>query len=182
MKVAIIGSAREKLTEAQYSKMILRSEEELKKLDTKIDLVSGGSSWCDQVAVVLFLKSKEPDYPIKIKSLTLHLPTYWDRANNKFYDSYCGDILNKLHHEFSEELYQAGPRTTLQQIGLAVSVGAKTIGCYDGFYERNIEVGKVDLLLAFTFSTLNIPCSKGTLHTWENSSAPQKIHVSLSSL
>ena len=143
------------------------------KLDpAALTLVSGGSAWCDHVAVDLFLN----DARFQQSKLLLYLPC---KFSKKFIDEKswhgCGRLLNELHQNFSGKL----GRSSLADIQQASQRSGATIDTTSrGFFARNIRVGRVDRMIAFSAG------AGGTAHTWKNSSTPQacKRHISLQSL
>ena len=158
------------------------------------ELVSGGAAWIDHVAVGL---AKAEKYP-----LTLHLPCEWDAEQKRYLQlpnpKDTGAIANHYHHAFSLLMtnYQSSNRT-LHTIDEAIRNHA-TITVSNSFQERNIRVADVDCLIAATFganpgSIVYYAENKpgwdnagkaglkkgGTYQTWNVSTAPLKIHISL---
>ena len=70
---------------------------------------------------------------------------------------------------------------SLHDIQLALKAGAcaKT---YPGFHQRNTEVAKAGILIAFTWSTEGYPVDGGTADTWKKCKSSRKIHVNLNDL
>jgi hypothetical protein len=129
--------------------------------------VSGGAAWADHLAVTLFLNGKVP-------RLHLHLPAPWNFVSNAFTDTRDGRTANRLHSRFSDR--------SLTEIGQALLSGA-TYDVSDGFKTRNILVGQVDRLIAFTWSHTGSPkLGGGTRHCWDNSLASVKVHIDLGTL
>ena len=183
--ISIIGSASGKnkydhlLNEEKWHYMCQISEnyiiEKIKHDWSQIILVSGGAAWSDHVAVFLYLKHPEAN-------LILHLPCRWDHCNNRLIDNgkyqwttNPGKLGNTLHYNFQKEIKE----NTLQQIQLAIDQGATIFDHYKGFHDRNLEVGKSQYLIAFSFSHRNEPTDGGTAHTWKNSKSENKIHFTL---
>jgi len=180
MKIGIIGTAGRKedgkrLTKDSFNKMVKDAKDRIKIWrfeKNKIDLVSGGAPWADHVAVSLYL-SGDAD------TLTLFLPCMFDRTHKKFFPEGEGkpaSIINYYHEKFGK----AVGGSSRDGLVKAEKKGAILIEL-DGFMQRNIKVGEVDVLLAYTFG-FGIPSSSGTKHCWDNSPAAKKIHVGISTL
>lgn len=143
---------------------------------SKVHIISGGASWADHAAVVLYLKHPSAN-------LTLHLPCTWDSKQMQFTDNGSkdwrinpGKLTNDLHNNFSKII----KNNTLAQIQQAINNGCKIIDTYKGFHHRNLAVGVCNYLIAFTFSEKQ-PTDGGTGHTWKNAKCPKvnKIHFTL---
>jgi hypothetical protein len=197
MKIAIIGTAGRKedgnkLSAQLYHKMVEDAMFQIESLriqlfcapdEFKMDLVSGGAAWADHIAVSLFLKEVA-------NSLTLYFPCDWaeykgvnikDGGYLGLYDNNnrSGSIANYYHWKFSKVVAPDSelPKwQTLHEIQKAIYKGAKFHEVPGGFHARNIFVGQVDVILAYTFGSGNVPKDGGTKHTWDNSSAQIKIH------
>lgn len=182
MKVSIIGTAGrkedgERMSAGLYDKMFEKVKgviaEETGKID-RLDLISGGAGWSDHLAIRLFLQCPEK-YMDKV-GLTLFLPAEFDAEANKYEGEHwksAGSISNYYHSLFSKKVGY----NTLEQISRAIRAGA-TIKVFNGFYARNKEVGKTDLLIAFTWGRDGVK-DGGTKNTWDGSKAPKKVHISL---
>ena len=194
MKIAIVGTAFRKqdakyLTKELYFKMVrdaktqvgiycLRTSEYLHlegdnvgQLDISVtkqpvELVSGGAAGADHIAVSLYLMNVAD-------SLTLHLPCGWNHDERYFHGS-VANTANYYHQQFSKKLGK-DPLQTLDELITTMPAGFSH-KCHNGFKARNLEVGKADVLLAYTFGTGDKPGSPGTLHTWDNSPAQLKVH------
>jgi DNA helicase II / ATP-dependent DNA helicase PcrA len=146
-------------------------------------LVSGGAALADHAAITLFLRG----YGSKLE---LHLPAEF--KNSRFVDSKTANVANYYHDLFKHKTNI----DSLQQIQTVINQTSEVhISIYSSFWKRNLQVGKVDTLMAFTFgphSSVNVESDKswsdpklagvypgGTSHTWKNSKAPVKIHYSL---
>jgi len=143
--------------------------------------VSGGAALADHAAVHHFLQGN-------CHRLELHLPAFF--KNGQFTEGKSAGTANYYHKLFEEKT----GINSLQEIQRAIDLGA-IVNTYTGFWARNIQVGKVDTLMAFTFgpkTTCNLQNNigwsnptqagvypGGTAHTWKNSSATVKIHSSL---
>ena len=186
-RIAIIGSAgrkkdASKMSLAVFKAMICSTKQLLQSWNidiTNIVLVSGGSAWSDHVAVKLYLEellSTDKGFA----GLELHLPCQLlvDDTFPKFDSSQCGQTLNGLQHQFSNIC----KFSSVQDLRCAVHLGASIRVHKKGFLERNLFVGNVDRLIAFTWNNGVKPKEGGTLHTWNHSSASMKVHVSLGSL
>lgn len=175
MKISIIGTAGrketfKKLNVQVFQKMIIDAEDQIKKFPIK-ELISGGAAWADHIAVDLFLRNIIP-------SLTLYLPAEF--KNEKFIENGFkspGSIANYYHQRFSSK----SGRNSLKELTLSQLKGAR-FHIYDGFHQRNFEVAKSDIILAYTFGEGDVPADGGTLHTWNNSEAKIKIHRSIQNL
>lgn len=177
MKVAIIGTAgrREdgtKLNRHLYQMVLDDVRNRLKLVREPIHLVSGGAAYMDHLAVLAYLR----DFP-NVESLELFFPCEWEE--NKFQENKVGGIANWYHGKFS--LKMGGKKdSSLVQIQKAITKGA-TYHAGKGFHQRNIDVGCVDYILAYTFGdSLYEPKDGGTNHTWKNSKAGIKIHIPIS--
>ena len=184
-KIGVIGTAGRKEDSSKmslqlYRSMFLYAKEGIRRdfpNFSEIMLVSGGAAWADHIAISLFLYEIDGQNPFG--GLTLYLPAPF--VNSRFVEeshkSDAGRISNYYHEVFSRKV----GGNTLHGIQRAVDNGAITnIG--NGFHSRNKEVGKVDVLLAFTWGEGKVPKDGGTKHTWDNSKAPVKIHVPLRTL
>ena len=183
--IAIIGSS------GSYGKMVMFTGDIINKMIQKIidyvnsenidwqdvQLLSGGSSGADHVAVLLHLQ-----YRCKIK---LFLPCEF--ANSKFYDNEKyeykynpGKLLNTLHREFGNVIY----RNTLFDLDQTISPENTEI--HKGMHERNKALAKSltedGILIAFTDSNTDIPSTSGTLQTWNLFKSNKKIHICINNL
>lgn len=182
MYIGIIGTAGRRadgkhISKELYFKMYQRALELISDVPLeKRHLVSGGAAVSDHLAVSLFLADKAA-------SLTLHLPAEFQ--NGQFvekddrYDP--GRIANYYHHIFGLKMDPEDPLVTLKGLEKAINKGAEyTISA--GFKARNILVGQVERLIAFTFGKDSTPADGGTKHTWDRSKAETKIHIPLADL
>jgi hypothetical protein len=133
------------------------------KLDSSdVTLVSGGSSWADHVAVVLFLSD-----PQKWKGLTLYYPCKWDTTNRQFDDmTKAGQTLNRNHAKFSAK-WGTDSLLQLDQLQSMSKVSLNTD--HPGFFNRNMPVSQSDYVIAYTWQSgkdRNVPKEGGTYHTW----------------
>lgn len=176
--ISIIGSAGRnddapKMTKELFQVMVSKAKGEIlslleEKSETNYTLVSGGAAWADHVAVRLYLEGF-------CENLTLHFPARWDK--NKFDNaSKDGFMSNKYHTAFSARMKV----DTLSEISQAIEKGAKVI-TYNGFFLRNKEVAKSDVILAFSWAENESEISGGTGYTWSLAKG-KKIHIPLSSL
>lgn len=143
-------------------------------------LVSGGAPWCDHLAVTAYLEGDTP-------RLTLYLPCHLTHgATVEFVDNSDdswqknpGKIINYYHRRFSQKMGW----DSIADIAFAKKKGAGS-QTLEGFHKRNLEVGKVDYLIAYTWCDLaaSEPKDGGTRHTWSNSDAPHKINVPIESV
>lgn len=197
--VAIIGSAGRRDDGPKMSRELY--EAMCKTTITIIDdivgesycAVSGGAAWADHVAIRLYMTDHA-------KALRLYLPAFYDHKRLEFKGTKSrdpGSITNYYHSQFSRHM----GGNTLRGIKLALDKGAENLYVPgEGFKPRNLRVGKVDTVVAFTFGTgdhieIFTPPDPGwykaqaaglkpggTSHTWDNSSASMKIHIPLNTL
>jgi hypothetical protein len=150
-----------------------------------IILVSGGAAGADHLAVDLWLRGIS-------NRLELHLPAEF--KNSHFIQtqtkSDAGRAAEYYHQVFENKTAIASTR----EIQKAIDKGA-TVTVSPGFHARNLLVGNVDLLVAYTFGTSTCLVKQqdpgwknhvlaglkngGTAHTWDNSNAPVKLHTNL---
>lgn len=180
MKIAIIGSAGRhadapRVTPQLYGKMITAAANLIAPIDDKIILVSGGASFADHVAVDLFLTSTDID-------LELHLPSPWNHELKEYSHDGAGKTSNFYHRSFCEKIGRELNNSLydLHKI-ISAQINARAF-FYNGFKIRNLEVGKVDMVIAFTFNDSDEPKPGGTKHTWDNSTASKKNHINLGGL
>lgn len=182
MRIAIVGTAGRKedgrkMNATVYFKMVLHAisfiQANFGRTD-EITLVSGGAAWADHIAVSLFLSDLE------WAGLELHLPAPF--VNSKFQEKGFrspGSVSNFYHATFSKAM-GGGAYQTRRSLQRALDAGAtSTIG--GDFKSRNLLVGDVDVLMAYTWGSGDIPKPGGTLHTWEHSRA-EKFHFPIQSL
>lgn len=196
MKIGIIGTAGRKedaakLTAKHVEYMIQIA---LMHVSSKDTVVSGGAAWADHTAVLI-----RPH----CARLFLQLPCKWDVNKRAYHDTNInnfqtnpGGTSNYYHRLFSkkwaegfEPIYKNN-FNSLEQLHECYLEAHKpginpsersVIWCdnFKGFFDRNLQVGKVDKLIAFTFNKGSIPKDGGTKHTWDNSNAPIKLHFDL---
>ena len=190
MRIAIVGTAGRKedgpkLSKELYFKMVndawsllidLQEEHIRDKpsgYEYNLDLVSGGAAWSDHCAISLYLMDQVAD------SLTLYFPCKWDQKDRVFFldnepKSYHSpsSTANYYHKLFSEKM----GRSSLHGIQRAIDKGAVYHEIKGGFLARNLLVGQVDAIIAYTFGKGSRPKDGGTSHTWDHSNAPIKIH------
>jgi len=178
MKIAIIGTAGRKedgpkMTRELYFKMVQKARSIVESLSDDIHLVSGGAAWSDHTVISLFLLDLA-------SSLTLYLPCLFDVNTNKFIGTVgnTAKTANYYHELFSKKM----GRNTREGITSAINAGAVVYPVMGGFFQRNLKVGQVDALIAFTWGEGDIPKDGGTSHTWNHSHAKIKIHIPLSTL
>ena len=178
MRISIIGSAgrnddKDKLDMEVYYKMYntadIKLNEIIKEYDLNykdIELISGGSSYADHIAIYLYFKYHKDGI-----KLTLHLP--YNFVNGSF----TNKTLNNYHEIFSTKC----SINSLLHIQVAITSGAKYY-VHNGYHDRNLYVGNTDYLIAFTFAKNGTLKPGGTKHTWDNSSCKNKIHYDIASL
>jgi len=202
MKIAIIGTAGRKddgprMSRELYEKMTEDASGQVATimlncacdghnphipLEGGLHLISGGAAWADHIAVSLYLMDLAD-------SLTLYFPCYWHvngfdhcwktpSRTGHFSANRSATITIALHRQFSERV----GHNTQHDIQKAIDKGAAYHEITGGFHARNLLVGKVDALVAYTWADGDTPKPGGTKHAWDNSPAPIKIHRSLSEL
>jgi hypothetical protein len=184
MKISIIGTAGRKEDGAKmsadlFNRMLLKTQEIIEQNVSNpkhLTLVSGGAAYADHIAVRLFLE--RPKELADHILLHLFLPAPFNTATNKYEGGFksSGSIANYYHSLFSKKMEY----NTMTDITSAIQQGAR-IEVFKGFYARNIEVGKTDLLIAFTWGVKGVKAG-GTKHTFTHSTAPKKIHIGLGEL
>lgn len=111
--------------------------------------------------------------------LELFFPCDWDDKNSQFNMSKVeGSILNYYHNEFTKKIN----KDSLKEIGEVLKNDNCSFKIGKGFHDRNLMVGNVDYLIAFSWSKGDVPKKGGTYDTWINSNAKKKIHISLEKL
>lgn len=176
MIISVIGSAGrrgdgDKLNQKVYNLCFDRLVQEMAKETTPVVLKSGGAAAMDHLAVRYYLK-----YPEKVSKLILHLPAYFDNKRALFYGNKDAEISNYYHklfeksceiHSLNELAYISTHKNVIFDIKL------------EGFFARNIWVGKCEKLIAFTFNNAAVPKDGGTNHTWSKSIAREKLHIDI---
>lgn len=179
MLISVIGTAgRKPYTDLMTYDLYCNMYRKLRTIITEVSpvyeeriLVSGGAAYSDHLAIDAF-KRIAP-------SLHLHLPAQFDLNTMRFAEaSRDGQTSNYYHDLFSKKC----GFNSLDEIGSALQDFNCTSHVYNGFFARNIPVGRCDILIAFTWGEGSIPADGGTKHTWDHSSAPKKIHVPLKNL
>ena len=174
MKIAIIGTAGRKddadrLDRGAYLWMCdaVRKiiDVELGLGRSTVDLISGGAAYAVHVAVTLFLNRE-------VNSLHLALPCAWDVEKQTYRDSGVfdwrtnpGGTSNHLHRAFSAKVYPSIHNASLNEIDLAIGLGAST-GTGNGFFDRNLYIAnQADVVIAFTFGNGAVLKDGGTADT-----------------
>ena len=180
-RLAIIGTAGRKddgpkMSKDLYHKMYSFAQDWIHMYcGTTPHLVSGGAAWADHLAVSLYLSGG-------FEHLTLYLPAYFDVASAHYREegkcARTARTANYYHRLFSTKMRG----NTLRGISKAIHKGARVVVNPNGFQARNLQVGDVDSILAFTWGKGPQPKAGGTLHTFQNSQAGLKFHVSLDDL
>lgn len=184
MKIAIIGTAGRK-PELMYSQLWPKMKTHCANLirtlsisqGSPLEIVSGGAAWADHLALYISSSFSLP--------LTLHLPAAFDEDNCCFTASKAGATSNYYHRLFSKQC----SINSLRGLSQALEICNFTVS--KGFYERNLLVGQVDTLIAYTFGTFSSSsvvyktaedsglADGGTAHTWNNSQALYRWHINL---
>lgn len=148
------------LTKRLYNKMVEKTKDIISDYNV-IKLISGGSSWCDHIAIDV---GKDENIPT-----TLFLPCNYDIIKQEYSDdTYFGKRLNYLHYKFAKVI----KKPTLKEIGSCNLIFCKN------FYERNTMIAKnADVLIAFGKEKL----TKGTKTTFDLCKG-KKIHVNVSNM
>ena len=166
-KISIIGTAGRgtsilTLNETVYQKMYDTTLEVLSNYD--IDntvLVSGGAAWADHLVVKYKLEHNE--HPIE-----LHLPAEFDVDNSGFIENKDGDAgstANYYHLRFSERCNI----DSLLELSIAIQlINTLCIDTYKGFFARNLEVSKSNVVIALTYGDKDRVKDGGTFHTAKN--------------
>lgn len=130
--------------------------------------VSGGAAWSDHAAVMAYLLEM-------VGHLHLYLPAAFDLGRQRFTNQGVGRRANELHEVFAVKV----GRSPFTDIARAIEKGAR-VWVRNGFKARNLDVGQVDCLLAWTWHSGPDPRpGSGTAHTWANSTAQTKRHFDL---
>lgn len=165
IEIAIIGPARDWVEGKRYQNMVAAVETMIESAGyswSQVELVSGGSSFSDHVAVTLYLKYRE-------KGATLHLHLPADFKDGRFASTRAGCLLNHIHLVFSEKCLSK--KSSLDEIALARKLGAK-LSVYGGMMQRNRAVAMTPILIAFSATwdaktgVTGPPKSGGTYRTW----------------
>lgn len=181
--IAIIGTAGRRddavrLDWPTYLLMRAAVLEQLQRIPRPWHGRSGGAAWADHIAVDLYLCGI-------LDELTLYLPCPINQRG-EFVDSPTGRIARYYHNVFSRIRAAAGLGTSFDDLAAVMRLGAQ-VGYVDaehgeGFHPRNILVGQCEVVIALTFGGGVVPKDGGTRHTWDNSTAPTKIHIPIGKL
>lgn len=157
-------------------------------------LVSGGASWADHLAVSLFLAGKAAElqlhFPCQFHideqenwmwSKKLSVPGFADSGERNFISN-PGGTLNYYHRLFSEKMQantMAGIAQAIQKGGV-MSVHYPMRAGGSALHERNLAIGRnLDRLYAFTWGEEKAPRDGGTGHCWSMSNSKTKLHIPL---
>src|SRR3989338_2489255 len=146
MLIGIVGTSGkgQTLSAEDFDHMVNQTRKTIREqaqTNAPVHLVSGGCSWADHVAVMLYLEKSA-------QNLTLHLPCTW--TGTQFTD--CGGsnwaqnpgrTLNTYHARFSRVI----GRNSLMEIQEAINLGAE-VTVSSGFHARNTLISAVPLLIA----------------------------------
>jgi hypothetical protein len=168
MKIGIIGFANRglKLDRQSYNKMASKMTRIIKTYPSDTIVYSGGSIWCDHIAVTLFLRND-------INNLVLHLPDTWDPITKTFSgNTRSGIHLNLKHQLFSTIL----GINTLQEIDDAILKGATYTSSLSS-PERNSLIAR-DSEHLYAFVIKGEKMTPGTKDTWSKSRGKKiKLHI-----
>ena len=151
----------------------------LQKPETPLDwsqirLVSGGASWCDHVAVRIYIKK----HCVGAK-LTLFLPCpmtksgYFDSGKTCGAITNPGRICNKQHADFTKVIVKSSLADVLE----AIKLGATVDTDHSGFFACGKALAHAcDDLLAFGWSDKGKPDTPGTTRTWNAAPSHVKRH------
>ena len=149
-------------------KILTHIESQLKLNTENITLVSGGSAWCDHIAVRLAIENN-------FRGLELYLPCEIDATTGKFISGRESSILNNLHSLFNQT---TGIDSSTDFIDVLSNIDTKIV-VKKGFLNRNkLIADNCDYLIAFTIDP-HFPTSGGTRDTWNKCKNATKIHLSL---
>ena len=185
IRVGIIGTAGRqadaaKLNAALFDAMVADAAQLIG--DIAVTLVSGGAAFADHVAVALWLRGGQAGCPLH--KLELHLPAKWDITRAQYVEviedsKHPGTVSNRYHRAFSSSCN----RNSLRELNEAITAEEVLVRVTPGFKPRNMHVGRVDKLIAYTFGDSRYaPTDGGTAHTWMHSYSPNKIHRALNDL
>ncbi len=185
LHIGVIGTAGRKddsalMNKALYNQMYSILLSDLKNFEgSKITLVSGGAAWSDHLAVRAFLDKQ-------VEDLKLYLPAPF--KNSEFEEFYSAKLTPGRIANYYHQMMEHRGIDSRKQIQISIDQGAK-VYIRKNFWERNLDVAKVDVLIAFTFGTKSGSSQAraieaglkdgGTAHTWDHSIAPLKIHHNL---
>lgn len=128
-------------------------------------IVSGGAPGVDFAAIKVFLDKK------CCENMTLCLPCEFDPSQNMFVETGLegwklnpGEYMNSQYKKFSQEIDHPNAMMLISQ---AIQTGAnvKVFG-ENGFTERNREIAKSEILLAFTWMENEPAQFGGVRETW----------------
>jgi hypothetical protein len=162
MKLGLIGFSRQGLVhDTKYYNLLVQTV--IDTIPTQSHLISGGSIWCDHIAVTLYLNGQT-------SGLTLHLPDHWSFETKSFAGTTSsGCTLNTLHGQFSKSLGQ----NTLNDIDQALRKGAQyTVSGH--FFDRNTLIAQnCEVLYAIVIKDSKM--TPGTCDTWKKCVKPKYI-------
>lgn len=150
----------------------------LREKDTdEFCIVSGGAAFADHSAVSLWLQLRKEGFT---PELHLHLPCPFDLEDKRYKgvpgnkpSASTANTANYWHMKFSSAL-GSKERRSLETLALVLEDPYCKVRTYDGFFDRNIYVGDVDVLFAHCID--DNPPIGGTGHTWHHSQAKVKVH------
>jgi len=80
-----------------------------------------------------------------------------------------------------ETFYSDTDIASLQQIHEALRHGKLQYCVGKGFHDRNKDIARCDIMLAFTFDDSDVPLDGGTRYTWDQCTSSFKYHIVLPS-
>lgn len=187
MKVCVIGTAGrredgDKMSRGLFEAMYERALSEVNDIPRdRLTIRSGGAPWADFIAVELWRRRQ-------CHALELELPCGWDWENHRFQEFPTkvrdpGKTLNWYYKAFSLKMGQ-DMSLVFEEVLRASFDASKGVEArvYPGFHARNMAVGRVDRVIAFTWGEGVVPKDGGTKHCWDHSRAEDKRHIPLSGL
>jgi hypothetical protein len=172
--IAIIGSRDLSKSSKTFQELVELVEKTIKENHSgPYNIMSGGSSWADFIAVVL----KDRCFPDS--NLTLYLPAEFS-ADRKIFMPTIGDrgaatTLNELHNQF----YKQTGINSLDYMAKVKEKDNTSFIVHAGFLNRNNYIANnCDLIIALS-DGINEPSSPGTLYTWNKAAGKKRIHITI---
>jgi hypothetical protein len=147
-----------------------------------VELVCGGSSWADHVAVALFLMHAQ-NTGVR---LALHVPAKWlgskyeETGTGTSWKDNPGMVLNELHRKFS----RCVQRDSSHDIRCATLLGGVQTNTYNSIQKSSEAIAiSADRMLSFAFSA-DAPTEGAAKYAWNKSNLASvyKSHFDLGSL
>lgn len=185
-RLAVIGTAgRDRSRDMGKDLWQAMLQDARSRVQSDDELVSGGAAWADHIAVALFLEGD-------VHGLTLFLPAPLTARSGRWeFEVPAGaagrcaaGAANFYHEQFSRAI----GADSVAQLVEARNRGARvecepTSAGFTAFFRRNRKVAaQCTAVLAYTFNAGPGPADGGTLDTWSQIAAHDKVHVDLASL